>query len=298
LLDDRAVDVAFQPIVRIETGEIVSFEALARGPEGTVLASPAALFAEANRLGRTAELDWVCQAAALRTFLSAQLPDSIALFNNMEPSAVGAPCPADLVAVFADADYRQRHVVRELTERSIVDNPAALLHAVEHARQQSVGIALDDVGVNPASLAMMPLIRPDVIRLDLSLIQQQTTPAVARVANAVLAEAERTGAAILAEGIESEQPGRLAESLPALETGQQDGRLARREHLVFQVHAHGFDVTLRHAVHTSVLGRLERSADVVGDGPQPLDRVLRRRHPGGQRTGASVTPTLTELGPQ
>lgn len=215
LLDNRAVKVVFQPIVRIESGEIVTFEALARGPQRTVLASPAALFAEANRIGRVAELDWACRAAALKTFMSAQLPNSVVLFNNVEPSSVGSSCPPDLAGIFADTDYRKRHVVRELTERSIVDDPAGLLRAVEDARRQSVGIALDDVGVAPASLAIMPLIRPDVIKLDLSLIQEQTTPAVAGVANAVLAEAERTGAVILAEGIETEQHVAMARSFGA-----------------------------------------------------------------------------------
>jgi len=120
---------------------------------------------------------------------------------------------------FEGADWSERRVVRELTERSIVNDPAGLLRAVEHARRQSVGIALDDVGVTPASLAMMPLIRPDVIKLDLSLIHDQTTPAVAAVANAVLAQAERTGAAILAEGIETELHVSVARSLGA-ELGQ------------------------------------------------------------------------------
>ena len=138
--------------------------------------------------------------------------------------------PPDLVKVFADADYRKRHVVRELTERSIADNPAGLLQAVEQARAQSVGIALDDVGIGPASLAIMPLIRPDVIKLDLSLIQQQTTPSVAGLANAVLAEAERTGAVILSEGIETEQHVSVARTLGpnSVEAGATDGPVSCR----------------------------------------------------------------------
>src|SRR5262249_10593347 len=151
--------------------------------------------------------------------LSAQLPRSVMLFNNMEPSAVGSQCPPDLMPDFAAAESSERHVVRELTERSIVNDPAGLLRAVEHAHRRSVGIALDDVGATPASLAMMPLIRPDVIKLDLSLIHEQTTPAVAGVANAVLAQAERTRATILAEGIENERHVSVARSFGA-ELGQ------------------------------------------------------------------------------
>jgi EAL domain-containing protein (putative c-di-GMP-specific phosphodiesterase class I) len=47
-------------------------------------------------------------------------------------------------------------------------DPAGVLDAVAAARAGGVGVAIDDVGADPASLAMMPLVRPDVIKLDLS----------------------------------------------------------------------------------------------------------------------------------
>jgi hypothetical protein len=64
---------------------------------------------------------------------------------------------------------------------------------------------MDDVGADARALALLPLVRPDVIKLDLRLVQQQPTRAIARIVNAVNAEAERSGAAILAEGIETEE---------------------------------------------------------------------------------------------
>ena len=65
--------------------------------------------------------------------------------------------------------------------------------------------SLDDVGIDERSLALMPFLAPDVIKLDMSLIQERRpTPASARVLNSVAAEAERTGAVLLAEGIDTE----------------------------------------------------------------------------------------------
>jgi EAL domain-containing protein (putative c-di-GMP-specific phosphodiesterase class I) len=215
ILRDRAVTTVFQPIVRIDTHEIVGFEALARGPVGSPWAAPATLFAEAYRSGRASELDWVCRASATRAFLAAGMPDSTALFVNVEPTSLGSACPPDLVDSIVAAAAGRRHMVLELTERSVARDPAGMLTAVETARRASMGIALDDVGVDPASLAMMPLIRPDVIKLDLTVIQGRTTQAVATIVNAVMAEAERTGAAILAEGIESEHHVRVAQAMGA-----------------------------------------------------------------------------------
>jgi EAL domain-containing protein (putative c-di-GMP-specific phosphodiesterase class I) len=62
---------------------------------------------------------------------------------------------------------------------------------------------------------LMPFIHPDVIKLDLRLIQARTTAEVARIINAVLAQAERTGAMILAEGIETPRHEQIARAMGA-----------------------------------------------------------------------------------
>lgn len=103
----------------------------------------------------------------------------------------------------------------ELTERTLTSRLAELLPAVQSARERGWGIALDDVGADTRSLALMPLLRPDVIKLDLRLIQAQPTPAIAAIAGAVGAQAERTGATVVAEGIESEQQAQYARALGA-----------------------------------------------------------------------------------
>ncbi len=79
-----------------------------------------------------------------------------------------------------------------------------MLYAVERLREQGWHFALDDVGADPSSLALLPLLQPDVIKLDLRLVQEQPSSEVAAIMNAVNAERERSGALILAEGIETE----------------------------------------------------------------------------------------------
>jgi EAL domain-containing protein (putative c-di-GMP-specific phosphodiesterase class I) len=50
----------FQPLIDLDSGDVVAYEALAPGPAGSPLESPAALFAAAYGSGRVAELDWAC----------------------------------------------------------------------------------------------------------------------------------------------------------------------------------------------------------------------------------------------
>jgi EAL domain-containing protein (putative c-di-GMP-specific phosphodiesterase class I) len=64
-------------------------------------------------------------------------------------------------------------------------------------------VALDDVGAAPASLAVLPFVRPDLIKLDMRLLQGRTTAEAAHIVNTVRAQAERTDALVIAEGIET-----------------------------------------------------------------------------------------------
>lgn len=201
LLDDQ-IYAAYQPIVDLDSGSVVAVEALARGPEGP-LHLPGALFPAAAAEGLSTELEWACRAAALRGAITDGLPSGVALFINVEPSQLGTTPP--LAVRELEAKVRQQvHVVLELTERELVRRPADVLRAVYAARTMGWGIALDDVGAEPASLALMPVVRPDVVKLDMSLIQRDPTLAAARVSSAVAAYAEESGAVILAEGIESD----------------------------------------------------------------------------------------------
>ncbi|MGC8462452.1 MAG: sensor domain-containing phosphodiesterase [Acidimicrobiales bacterium] len=192
----------YQPIVDLASGETVAFEALARWPDLGV--RPDQAFELAAETGRLAELDWACRLAAIEGALAAGLTRDLALFVNIEPSTLGQPGPPGSGAVLATAHEHLRLVV-ELTERALLRRPAELLTLVERVRSWGWGIALDDVGAVPDSLAMLPFVAPDVVKLDLSLVQRWPDATQGRIVAAVMDHAERTGAIVLAEGIETEQ---------------------------------------------------------------------------------------------
>ncbi|PRY50766.1 PAS domain S-box-containing protein/diguanylate cyclase (GGDEF)-like protein [Geodermatophilus tzadiensis] len=196
----RGVHSVFQPIVELDTGRVVAYEALARGPVGP-LERPDALFAAARAAGRLAELDEACRAAAFRGAVDAALVAPLTLFVNVEPEVLDTAPLADLLAIAERAPGRLR-VVMEITERALAARPAELLRTVERVRELGWAIAVDDVGAESMSLAFLPLLCPDVVKLDLRLVQERPGPAVAEIMNAVNAYAERSGAVVLAEGIE------------------------------------------------------------------------------------------------
>jgi len=214
VIDARTVATVFQPLVRLDTREVVGYEALSRGPAGTPWERPAVLFTAAQAVGRLAELDWICRARAYEAALAAGLDPLITLFVNTEPMALDTECPPDL-RKWVEAARERLRVVTEMTERAVSAHPSALLTAAAGARSAGWGVALDDVGANPASLAMLPFVHPDVVKLDMHLIHKPDRPEVARVVNAVVAYAEQTGATILAEGIETEEHVAIARGMGA-----------------------------------------------------------------------------------
>ncbi len=211
---DRGVRAVYQPIVVLESGAVVAYEALARGPIGSPFETPGALFAAAGREGRLAELDRACCAAALRGAEQAGLQAPASLFVNIEPEVIDAELDSTSRAFLFDL-RRRLNIFFEVTERALTSRPAQLLETVERMRRAGFGIALDDVGADQRSLALLPLLRPDVVKLDMSLIHNHPSRQSGEVMNGVCAYAEQTGATILAEGVETEQHLLAARSLGA-----------------------------------------------------------------------------------
>jgi hypothetical protein len=96
-------------------------------------------------------------------------------------------------------------LVLEYTERALSSHPAALLQLAAAIQSHGHCLALDDVGADPMSLAFLPLLEPEVVKLDLQLLRAPHSPRTVEVVAAVNAVAEQTGALIVAEGIETAQ---------------------------------------------------------------------------------------------
>ena len=227
VLRTGSVTSLLQPIVDLATGAVVAHEALARGPVGP-LHTPDALFAAAQQAGLVTELDALCRRVAVRTAIDHGITTPTAVFVNIEPSTLRADALDQLVELVASAP-RPLDVVLEITERELAARPAELLAAVARLRAAGWRIALDDVGADDMSLTFLSLLAPDVVKIDMGIVQRQPDARTATLMNALNAYAERTGAVLLAEGVEDESQLRAALALGAqLGQGWLFGRPADR----------------------------------------------------------------------
>jgi len=200
VLSAASLRSVLQPVVDLRTEDAVAHEALLRGPAGSALESPMALIAAARAAGRAAELDVLALRAHLRH--AASLPGlRPLLFVNLEPATLAQALDEVLDALASRPDGLR--LVVEFTERALATDPAAIVDAAERIRAVGCAIALDDVGAEPASLAFVPLLRPEVVKLDLGLLRTVDDPATITVAHAVRAYAEASGRDVVAEGVET-----------------------------------------------------------------------------------------------
>lgn len=209
VIADRAIRTVFQPIVHLASKAVVGFEALMRGPEGTALESPLALLDAAARVGRLAEVDWLCRAQAIEMAAAAGLPEGLSWLINVEPAGLSIECP-ECLAPSIDRGRTDLRVILEIVERDVEGHVLDLIRATDQARRDGWGVALDDVGAIESSLALLPFLRPDVVKLDMSLVRSVPTAEAAAITAAVRSYAERKNAVILAEGIETADQERLA----------------------------------------------------------------------------------------
>ncbi len=194
----------FQPLVSLSTGKVLGYEALSRFPEPPGRA-PDSWFSQAARCGMGPRLE----AMALRAALSREgRPPGTFLSVNVSPTAlasreVQAALPQDMTGL-----------VVEITEQELADDVDALETHLADLRRRGARIALDDAGAGYSGLQQVMNIQPDVIKLDRSLVQGvHEDPAKEALIDSFVRFARRTGASVLAEGIEKMEELRLLADL-------------------------------------------------------------------------------------
>lgn len=198
VLADEAYHAVYQPIRDFVNGRTLGFEALSRFTQGEAR-PPDQWFADAFAAGLGPQLE----LAAIRTALAGahSLPPEMYLSVNVSPMTVLDDAFDSLVAEAASG----RRLVLEITEHDAVQDYVELETALRPARERGVLLAIDDAGAGFASLQHIVRLRPDIIKLDMSLTRAVDREAARRsLASALAYFAAETHSTIVAEGLETE----------------------------------------------------------------------------------------------
>ncbi len=204
LIGQRQLRAVFQPIVDFEDGAILGYEGLIRGPAGSPLETPAALFARALAEGCTTSLEHAAARACLEAF--AKLGCHGKLFLNFSAAALRQITHAgrETPALF-DGTLDAHRVVIELTEQSAIEDLGEFTRIVEVLRATGAQFALDDYGTANASMNLWVRLQPDVVKIDRFFIHDIANNALKfEAVRAMQHFAQASGARLVAEGIENE----------------------------------------------------------------------------------------------
>ena len=205
----------FQPVYSVERAGCVGYEALVRAvnPAGGALDSDR-LFGEVPT-ERSLLLDWVCRALHLRNFATVDKGNRI-LFVNVNPRAAIADAEsgqafANLVRYYGLTTNR---LCVEILEHDCRDE-GLLQEAVCAYREFGAMIAMDDYGVGRSNLDRVVALRPDIVKVDRSLLANAVGNSKARAMLPAVAQTlHHAGCKVGIEGVES-----ATEALLAIEAG-------------------------------------------------------------------------------
>jgi EAL domain-containing protein (putative c-di-GMP-specific phosphodiesterase class I) len=195
IISDHAFTPVFQAVVDLESREVVGFEALTRFRDGT---RPDQRFIEAHDAGMSVRLETACIADQLEA--ATWLPPGTWVSLNVSPALASAVVP--LVSALERAD---RDVVIEITEHVEIGDYRQLVDALDLVRTRAK-LAVDDAGAGYAGLRHILELRPQFVKLDISLVRHvDTDPARQAMVAGMAHFARNAGCELIAEGIESEE---------------------------------------------------------------------------------------------
>lgn len=196
----------YQPIVSLEDGRTVGYEALLRWrhPERGLL-SPGDFLAVAEENGSAENIDWqifeqVCaQARSL-------IGDHGFISFNVSARHFRSPdLDQRLLDLFQAYQVPASRLRVEVTEHTLLENPAQVKRILANLRAHGAGIALDDFGTGYSSLSYLHQYPIQTLKIDRSFIVEMEHAGGVAVVRAIQVLADSLGMQVIAEGIEEEQ---------------------------------------------------------------------------------------------
>jgi len=230
LLTDAQLWPVYQPIMSLTSGGMVGHEALLRGRVDGREVGGGDLFFLAERAGWLRRLDRLAREVAI-THAAGWLGGAD-LYVNSSPAAIHRPsvCLASTERAVHEAGIDPRQLVFEVVASHAVTDREHLLSVLDHHRSLGWRVALDDVGVGWSSLALVSVVRPDVVKLSKALVARLHEPGPNAIARALAELTHVQGGLVVAEGIENEQLADRARAVGAdLGQGWLFGRPVRPE---------------------------------------------------------------------
>lgn len=194
---------AFQPIVDIDEGKIVSYEALLRGKNQE---SPLTVFSQVDKQHF---MDFDQQSREQGIALAASLGLSCCLSLNFTPGEILFAHGAYVERTIRVAEQHNIHahqLIIEITESEAIQDVRLLSEIINKLRRSGIVVSIDDFGAGHAGLSLLADIQPDQVKIDMHLIRNVNNngprQTIVKAINNICLD---LGIEVLAEGVESQE---------------------------------------------------------------------------------------------
>ncbi len=204
IIEEPRINTVYQPIMDFKTNKILGWEALSRGPENGHFHTPLSLFDFAEETGLLFALERTCREQAVKNIGSYEKEQK--LFLNIHPKTLVDPHfkTGETMRLLKKYGITPENVVFEITERHSTKNFTLFYESLNHYRQQGYMVAVDDLGAGYNGLFSIAEIKPDFIKIDMSLTQGvESNPAKRALVEAIITFADKMDSKVIAEGIET-----------------------------------------------------------------------------------------------
>lgn len=171
ILGAQNIKPVFQPIVSLVDASIVGYEALSRGPRGSLLERPDKLFAAAEKVDKLWDLELLCRSKALER--AREMDSDKMMFINVAPNIIHDPRFQKGFTREIIAKYKidAANIIFEITEKTSIDDYRSFRRVLDNYTSQGYKIALDDTGSGYSGLKLLAETRPQFVKIDMDLVR-------------------------------------------------------------------------------------------------------------------------------
>jgi len=209
-LDKDQLQLFYQPLINLKSGEVAGFEALARWfHEDRGEISPTEFIPVAEESGLILHLGRWAMDKATQTLAGwdKKVGEKLPLYVGVNLSAIQVA--RDDIAGMVKSSLKSSGLTGdrlslELTESAIVQDPVRATRVFDSLKSLDASLAMDDFGTGYSSLAYLQRLPIDVLKIDKSFVSgMMVDPDAVAIVRAVLSLAEALGMSTTAEGIET-----------------------------------------------------------------------------------------------
>lgn len=206
IINDKNITTVFQPIVSLNDGNILGYEALSRGPNDSLLFSPDKLFSAAEKYNKTWQLDSLCRIKAIEKAKS--IGTNKFLFLNVDPMIIK---DQNFIKGFTKEfllknNISPENIIFEITEKTAIQDYTGFKNILSNYIEQGYKIAIDDTGAGYSGLKTISETKPHYIKIDMDLVSNiDKEPFKQALMKTFVTLSNETGMKIIAEGIETEE---------------------------------------------------------------------------------------------